>query len=298
MISDEKYRPVRPRRSTRLLVRGVEYELNEWGPAEGRALVYLHGWGDTGSTFQFVVDALPEDWRIVAPDWRGFGRSTCRAESYWFPDYVADLDCLLDAISPKDPACLIGHSMGANVAGLYCGIRPERVGILVNVEGFGLADRDPAGAPDNYRRWLDQAKSLRPFSEYPGLPALADRVMKNNPRMRRDRAVFVAAEWADLGADGIARLRADPAHKLPNPILYRRAEAEACWQRAAADVLLVIGAETDFKTGAKAWIDPDESRQPFHGAPMVVIPAAGHMVHFDAPEALAQAIADFVTPRL
>ena len=298
MMSGEKYRVVRRRRSNRLPVRGVEYELNAWGPDDGPTVVYLHGWGDTGSTFQFVADALPDDWRIVAPDWRGFGRSTCRSQSYWFPDYVADLDCLLDSITPNRPACLVGHSMGANVAGLYAGIRPDRVGVLINIEGFGLADRDPVGAPDNYRRWLDQSKGLRPFSEYTNLAALAERIMGNNPRMRRDRAEFVAAEWAEVGADGIVRLRADPAHKLPNPILYRRAEAEACWQRATADVLLVIGEETDFKTGAKSWIDPDESRQPFRGAPTVTIPSAGHMVHFDAPEALARAIVDFLTPRL
>jgi len=298
MTSGEKYRPIRLRRSTRLVIRGVDYEVNEWGPVDGPMVVYLHGWGDTGSTFQFVVDALPEDWRIVAPDWRGFGRSTFRSESYWFPDYIADLDLLLDALSPRAPARLIGHSMGANVAALYSGIRPERVGTLINIEGFGLADRDPAGAPDNYRRWMDQAKSLKPFSEYRDLSALAERILGNNPRMSPDRALFVAGEWAEIGADGVARLRADPAHKLPNPTLYRRAEAEACWQRATAEVLLVIGEETDFKTGAKAWIDPDESRQPFCGAPTATIPAAGHMVHFDAPDALAAAIAGFIRPRL
>jgi pimeloyl-ACP methyl ester carboxylesterase len=124
-------------------VRGVEYRVSEWGDADQPLLVLLHGWNDTGSSFQFLVDELKGDWFVIAPDWRGFGESRCRAESYWFPDYIADLDVLLGIYSPKQAARLVGHSMGANVAGLYAGIMPERVAAFVNMEGFGLPESDP-----------------------------------------------------------------------------------------------------------------------------------------------------------
>jgi pimeloyl-ACP methyl ester carboxylesterase len=62
-------------------------------------------------------------------------------------------------------------------------------------------------------------------------------------------------------------------------------------------VLLVVGENTDFKAVIKDWLDPDESRHPFHGAPTIVIPDAGHMVHFEQPEALAHATEKFLLAR-
>ncbi|MDH3533982.1 MAG: alpha/beta fold hydrolase, partial [Gammaproteobacteria bacterium] len=127
MTRTETYQALVQRRDCRHHIRGVDYAVSEWGNPDAPLLVYLHGWADTGSTFQFVVDQLQESWRVVAPDWRGFGRSDCACTSYWFPDYLADLQALLDIYSPEHPVRLIGHSMGGNVASLYAGSMPERV---------------------------------------------------------------------------------------------------------------------------------------------------------------------------
>lgn len=298
MTSSEKYEPIAERRSRQMTIRGVRYHLTEWGEEASPLVVYLHGWGDTGSTFQFVADVLASTWRIVAPDWRGFGRSGHAGESYWFPDYLADLDALLDRLSPGAPARIAGHSMGANVAGLYAGIMPERVIGFVNIEGFGLADSDPSDAPANYRRWIERGRSPEPYRSYESYADLAARLRKRHPGLPAGRADFVAREWGRLDADGRVRLRADPRHRLPNAVLYRRAEAVACWDRVAADVLLVAGEQTDFTSAVKSWIDPDPAGRPFHGAATVTIPSAGHMVHFDAPDALAHEIERFLHRQL
>src|SRR5210317_713234 len=198
-------------------IRGVEYSVTEWGQSSSPLFVYLHGWADTGATFQFVVDALNTDWHIVAPDWRGFGRSTVESTSYWFPDYLADLHELLAIYSPDQPARIVGHSMGANIAGLYAGAMPERVSALVNIEGFGLVDSDPAEAPIRYRQWIEEAQSLPGFTRYSDIRALATRIAKRNPRMTDAQAAFVAREWSTVREDSQVELRADPCHKLPNP---------------------------------------------------------------------------------
>lgn len=275
-------------------IRGVQYHVKEWGKRENPLLVLLHGWGDTGASFQFMVDELEKDWFVIAPDWRGFGMSQFRCESYWFPDYVADLDALLSIYQPDAPVNLLGHSMGANVVGIYAGIFPERVASFVNVEGFGLADSDPANAPSNYRRWIEQARQMPSYSSYKEFDDLAMRIRKRSPLMQPEQASFVARHWAKRGDDGLIHLRADPAHKLPNAVQYRRIEAEACWEAVTAPVLLVVGEKTDFKAAMKSWLDPDESRHPFHGAESIEIPGAGHMVHFEAPAALARATEAFV----
>ena len=239
-----------------------------------------------------MVDELRDQWFVIAPDWRGFGETHLRTESYWFPDYVADLHALIEIYQPGEPVNLLGHSMGANAAGLYAGIFPERVRAYVNVEGFGLADGDPANAPNTYRRWIEQSAAMPGYSSYDKYDDLAERILKRSPAMEPGRALFVARHWAEE-KDGKIVLKADPAHKLPNAVQYRRAEAEACWDAVTAPVLLVVGEDTDFKAAIKHWIDPDESRHPFHGAPTEIIPGAGHMVHFEAPAALAVAAETF-----
>lgn len=273
-------------------IRGVRYHVREWGDRRRPMLVLLHGWGDCGASFQFIVDELREEWFVIAPDWRGFGETHCRAESYWFPDYIADLHALLDIYQPDTPVNLLGHSMGANAAGLYAGIFPDRVRAFVNVEGFGLADSDPANAPRNFRRWIEQSRTKPGYSTYARFEDLAERIMKRSPALGADRALYVARHWA-VKDDGAVVLRADPAHKLPNAVQYRRAEAEACWADVTAPVLLVVGEETDFKAAMKDWIDPDESRHPFHGAPTEVIAGARHMVHFERPAELAAVAESF-----
>jgi pimeloyl-ACP methyl ester carboxylesterase len=275
----------------------VDYHVNEWGEVGQPLIVFLHGWGDAGSTLQFVVDELSSDWHIVAPDWRGFGRTACRASSYWFPDYLADLDYLLAEYSPSDPVRLVGHSMGANVGGLYAGVMPERVRAFVNVEGFGLADSDPGDAPERYRAWLEQGRVLPAFGSFQDFDELARHILRRSPHMTMAQARFVAKAWASEGEDGL-QLRADPAHKLPNAVLYRRAEAEACWRNVTAPVLLVAGAASNILEAFGDVLGENSQALPFPDCRSLVIDAAGHMVHFEAPRALASALEEFFQPTL
>jgi pimeloyl-ACP methyl ester carboxylesterase len=295
--SQHCYSPKVPRRSSRHRIRGIDYRISEWGNAKNPALFLLHGWGDAGGTFQFLVDELSSAWFVVAPDWRGFGESYCRAESYWFPDYIADLDVILGLYSADRPARLVGHSMGANVAGLYAGVMPERVSVFVNVEGFGLADSDPANAPAHYRRWIEASREKRGYASYRSYDELLPKILKRSPRMPADKALFVAREWALQGDQGI-ELRADPAHKLPNAVQYRRAEADACRAAIRARMLLVTGEESDFFAAAKTWLGGDQGEDLHPGAEIAVIAGAGHMVHFEQPARLASVIEDFLSPDL
>ena len=293
MNNSESYRPRVTRCSARHPVRGVEYQVSEWGDRSQPLLVLLHGWNDSGSSFQFFVDALTQDWFVIAPDWRGFGESACRAHSYWFPDYIADLDVLLDLYSPDQPARLVGHSMGANVAGLYAGVMPGRVAAFVNIEGFGLQESDPGNAPEHYRRWIQRSREMQPYSIYQDFEGLAERIRKRSPRMDANKALFVARLWAEEDDDGTVVLRADPAHRLPNAVQYRRAEAMACWEKIVAPILVVKGAESEFFMRAVSQAQPEEI-DAFTAAESVEIPAAGHMVHFEQPAALAAVIERFL----
>jgi pimeloyl-ACP methyl ester carboxylesterase len=162
-------------------------------------------------SFQFVVDEMADDWYLIAPDWRGFGDSQWQPGGYWFPDYLADLEAIIDSFCPSSPVRLVGHSMGGNVAWMYAGIRPERVSHAVSLDVYGLTDSSPEMAPSHYKRWLDQLKQKQMFSNYADIDGVTERLLKLAPRLGADRARFLADNWCDKNEQGHYSLKHDPA---------------------------------------------------------------------------------------
>jgi pimeloyl-ACP methyl ester carboxylesterase len=288
------YQPRRVPRHDRVPLRGLEHHLTRWGPDSPAPWLMLHGWADSSDTFQFVVDAFAADHPILAPDWRGFGRSAWQGSPYYFPDYLADLDALLDAVCPDAPATLIGHSMGGNAACLYAGIRPERVARVVNLDGLGMRRTVPAEAPARYRRWLDELRAAPAFARYDSLERFAAVLRRRNPRLTEERARFIAERWSARLPDGGWTVSADPAHKFVNPVLYRREEAEACWRAATAPVLVVVGADSELPRQLGADATEEYLRAHFAHLTFASVPDAGHMLHHDAPEAVAALVESFL----
>ncbi|HTQ76655.1 MAG TPA: alpha/beta fold hydrolase [Burkholderiales bacterium] len=277
-------------------IRGLRYHVRHWRGDAAKRMFLLHGWMDVSASFQFLVDALAPDWDVYAPDWRGYGQTQWSgADCYWFPDYMADLDAILEKVQPAVPVNLVGHSLGGNVCGLYAGARPERVARFVNLEGFGMPATRAEQAPRRYARWMDElrvAPRWRPYADY---ASLADRLQKNNARLTRERAEFLARHWGmDAPGAGVV-LRSDPAHKLVNANLYRLDEARACWERVTAKVLWVDAAESETRTRMRLTeAEMEERRRAFRDVRVEVIAQAGHMLHHDQPEALARLIEGFL----
>ncbi len=288
---------MKPSESVFVTVRGLRYHCRCWGEARAPLLFMLHGWMDVSASFQFLVDALRRDWRVIAPDWRGYGLTAwTESDSYWFPDYFGDLDALLKHFQPGAQATLLGHSMGGNIAVMYAGIRPQRVAQVVDLEGFGMAGTRPEQAPKRYARWLEELAAEPPaFRDYDSFDALAERLRHNNLRLARDQALFLAHHWGRAKADGRVELASDPAHKLVNPVLYRLEETEACWRNVAAPVLWVTGAETKTPEQLKVSAADIAARKAcLRNVTERVIADAGHMLHHDQPERLAEVIEAFL----
>ncbi|MCB1910195.1 MAG: alpha/beta hydrolase [Rhodocyclaceae bacterium] len=284
-----------PSRGRYLDVRGLRYHLREWGPAGAPQLLMLHGWMDLSASFQFVVERLHHEWHVIAPDWRGFGRSARAPGGYWFPDYLADLDAIVRAAGVDCPINLIGHSMGGNVAALYAGVRPRSVARLVLLDAFGLADRAPDEAPGRYRKWLDQlARDSRP-RRYESAESFADRLQQDDPRLDRRQALQLAAEMlVDNPAGGYVG-HGDPRHRDVNPVLYRRAEAMACWRQVRAPVLSLLPQDDDLRR--RLGVDDEAcaaGRACFRDFREIRLTDTGHNLHRDVPAAVAAAIEDFV----
>jgi pimeloyl-ACP methyl ester carboxylesterase len=287
---------LKPSQSLFLETRGLRYHVRRW-PREGAPKLFLlHGWMDVSASFQFLADALLGEWDIYAPDWRGYGLTQWgKADCYWFPDYLADLDFLLDELERKNPVNLIGHSLGGNVACMYAGVRPQRVAKLVNLEGFGLKPTRAEEAPGRYARWLEELQDRPSLRAYRDFDDLAARLRRSNPRLSLEKAQFLARHWGnDAGAQGVL-LRGDPAHKIVNPVLWRLDEVRACWAQVSAPVLWVDAAQSDtLKRMGLTQKDHAERRAAFRNLRYETVRDAGHMLHHDQPEAVARLIEDFL----
>ena len=286
-----------PAQSTteQLTIRGLRYNVRRWGPAEAPRVFMLHGWMDASATFQFVVEALAQDWQVIAPDWRGYGDTDWLGRAYWFPDYYADLDALLAHYSPDAPAQLVGHSMGASIAAVYAGLRPQRVARLAMLDFLGLkppADENPA---DHLLAWLDAQSETPRLRAYPDHATLARRLCAANPRLTEARADFLARHVSRVRADGQVEMACDPWHKVPSPFLYRIEDAMAAWRRIAAPVLMLEAG--DGFVSQRFDEDADEYRRRlscFADVRVIRLADTGHNLQHDRPDAVAAALEDFL----
>ena len=291
----------------------MNYHVLVWGDAASPLppLVLMHGWMDVAASYQFVVDVLSEAFftnrLIIAADWRGYGKTTgAPVDNYWFPDYLADLDFLLDHYAGDKQVDLVGHSMGGNVVMMYAGSRPERVRRLINLEGFGMPVFASEKAPSRYAQWMDELKKLHrgemDLTAYDKADGVARRLMKTNPRLARDeagkaKANWLARHWAAENAQGKWEILGDPAHKIVNANLNNVAEALALYKSITAPVL-VVEASDDSLSG---WWNGKYTLAEFHdrlknvpNCTIKVVQDAGHMMHHDQPLVLAQMIEAFV----
>jgi pimeloyl-ACP methyl ester carboxylesterase len=297
------YEVRRPARSRFITLRGLRSHVLEWGDASlatanRPSLLMQHGWMDVAASFQFIVDALHSNRHVVAFDWRGFGLSESQVEeTYWTPDYVADLDTAVDTLFPDRQIDLLGHSMGGNAVMIYAGLRPSRVRRLVNLEGFGMPTTQPSMAPKRYVQWLDELKKPAELLDYASLADVAARLRKTNPLLQPARAQWLAQHWSRQRADGRFEILADANHKRMTPNLYQRDEVMEIWKQITAPAMWIEGDQTT----PERWWGTRYTKAEFHERLNVVanverhvVSPAGHMLHHDCPEEIAAHLERFL----
>ena len=193
-------------RTTTVDVAGRSVFLREWGDPDAPVVLFLHGAGDDGRQAEGLVSAIAGDWRLVAPDLPGHGRSPRADVDEYRPTRLAALVlALLDDLGAAS-AALVGFSWGAAICCHVAARSPERVRSLVLLEGghidfHDLRDFDPTalaadeGVPTAMRRGLVDEPAVPTYSAL---------------RKSRLPVVLVTA----LRDEALTQLRVDPLTRL------------------------------------------------------------------------------------
>ena len=122
---------------------GGETYVVERGPRDARPIVLLHGLSLSSAAWHDQLVDLGDEFRVIAVDFRGHGRSTPGREGYGLEHLVRDLTGVLEHLEVHD-AVLVGHSMGGMVIMRFCieapAVARERVAgiVLVSTAAGGL----------------------------------------------------------------------------------------------------------------------------------------------------------------
>ncbi|HEX9708866.1 MAG TPA: alpha/beta hydrolase [Candidatus Thermoplasmatota archaeon] len=250
------------------------------GPANGRAVVLLHGANFFGEYWAGTIEALAaEGYRVVVPDQIGFGRSSKPLIPYNFHDMAANTRRLLEALG-IERAAIVGHSMGGMLGTRFAFSYPEATTHLVLVNQIGLTDariqrpwRDTEAV---YRGVLDQSweGALRTIRRY---------FVEWKPEYEKYARVHygwtLSGDWPRF-----ARVRARVFQMIyADPVVYERPHVKA--------PTLVIGGEEDgprFPELARAVADaiPDSE--------LVLIENVGHNPHLESPEVFRRHLLRFL----
>jgi pimeloyl-ACP methyl ester carboxylesterase len=276
---------------------GLNIHYLEWGEPADELIILVHGFLDHAHSWRPFVASLQGKSKkplwIVAPDCRGHcdSRWVGAGGYYHFPDYVFDLHCLIENLGASRLG-LIGHSMGGTISFLYTGTFPQRVASLVLIEGVGPPGSNFSDAPPRMKKWVTEVRQRgrNHFRQYASIDAGARQLQQNNPRLKSEFAFELAQTGMKQDAGGKWVWKFDPLHRTTAPQPFFTEQAIAFLRRIECPTLTIEGKESHQANRT----DKQERFEAISNRRHVVIKNAGHMVHQDNPEALAQTVSDFL----
>ena len=255
----------------------------DWGNPDAPVLILQHGGRDHGRSWDWVAEQLRHDWHVIAPDLRGHGDSAWSPDGNYMMDaFVYDFAQLVHTLG-QDQVTIIAHSLGGNIATRFCGIYPEKVRKLLNIEGLGpspqvRAEIEAAGTAQRLREWIAGKRKAagRLPRRYDSLEAAFARMKEENGFLSNEQARHLTVHGAIRNEDGTYSWKFDnylnvwPVGDIPY------SEQEKLWQAITCPMLLLYGSDS-FASNPER----DGRLAHFSTARVIEYENAGHWLHHD-----------------
>ncbi len=268
----------------------------DWGHRDKPPLLLVHGGRDHCRNWDWVAEAVADDWHVIAPDLRGHGDSQWSTDgSYTIAGYVYDLAQLVHQ-QRLAPVTIVGHSLGGNVALRYAGIYPETVARIVAIEGVGppparLAERAGKSIAQRMDEWIQEQRGLagRLPRRYPTIEDAFRRMQEENPHLSAEQARHLTVHGANQNEDGTYSWKFDNYVRAWPPYDMSSRDIQVLWGRIACPTLLLYGKES--------WAGnplEDGRAAAFRHATVAGIDGAGHWLHHDRLDDFLRVVREFL----
>nr|WP_280879081.1 alpha/beta hydrolase [Streptomyces pseudovenezuelae] len=247
------------------------------GPPEGRPVLLLHGFPQTGLAWQRQIEALAADGhRVVAPDQRGYspGVRPERPEDYRIGVLVEDVVAIADELGWAT-FDLVGHDWGGAVAWWTAGAHPDRVRTLTVV-----STPHPGALAEALRTDEDQRARSTYMLDWRETPATEDRMLADDAAQLR---ALYAGKVPQASADAYVRHLSEPGALTAALNWYRSGRPDTAI--GVVDVpTLYVWSEEDVAFGPAAARESGK----WVGGPyrFETLQGVSHWIPEEAPEAL------------
>lgn len=281
---------------------GVTLNVQQGGP-RGEAILFLHGFPESHRTWRAILPDLARDFRVIAPDQRGFGASDKPdgVENYKTDRILEDLIALADALE-LDRFTLVGHDWGGAVAWLAALRHPERIERLVIVN---------APHPLVFQKSLIEDEAQRAASQYINAfrnPAMEAGIAAMGWENFYEKTFGSHADLSQIPPEEKAAYLADWSAPCALTAMLN-------WYRASEIVVPQVGEEAALPAWTLLsfprlamptlviWALGDKALLPVQldglhdlidDLRLVTIPDAGHFVPWEQPDTIVSAIGDFM----
>lgn len=265
-----------------VLVGGVRLHVRRAGEREARPLVLLHGIMGHRREWDVFVDRVGRRHRIVVPDQRGHGRSEW-TRSYRVAEMADDAIALVEQLD-LGPVPIVGHSMGAMVALVVAARRPDLVDRIV------VVDIVPESMATEFAVQIPEMLEAMASASYGSVEEAVAEWQSGNPLARTDLLRNHVTHALVPGVDGSLRWGFDAWGLRSFPSGVTSEELWAAVDAASCPALVVRGEHSSITTREQA----SEVARRLGEARVVEIPGGGHDLGVERPEAVAEAVVEFL----
>ena len=277
-----------PLKEITIQTKNLEISAIEWGDQGLPAVIALHGWLDNAASFIPIANHL-HNLRLIAVDMPGHGKSQHRngVNAYHFVDYAADVILAADALGLEE-FNLLGHSLGAGVAGVIAAVVPERVKRLAMIEGLAPITGTPDKVVDQLRKHVARVTRDSANSRlYEHLDDAARARQQAGP-MSLSSARLIVERNLDQSEGGYT-WHTDRCLRHPSPVYLVEEHVIHYLQSIRCETMLIRSSEGIIRNWKTM-----QGREKYLERLIVIDVDGGHHCHMDQPETIARHIVPFL----